>query len=411
MSLKLFHHLRLLIIIFSINNIICNTKVTETLLRVNPVQYFDFDYNVTSRDVVCVANNAKPVFQIHITHKYFHYFPRNFFQCTRGARYMVIWTSALRDLEENDFEDNELVELEINDLNMTELRANVFRKLTSLTYLLINSNFITSVNENAFNGLIALNHLSLECPNLIKMFPNLLFSLHNLELLSLDIEKVTEMDENIFKNNKHLNEIHLKTQLRYLHHNIFNNQNSELFLSIDNNDVALSFEIPRVVKYIYLQNTPVDYIELKNANLLTISLNNCGLTNLTILQNQHDLKKFISIKNNIENINSTIFNNLTKLSALKIQQSGLKNIECNAFSENKRLCYLTLDVDNINICVFGDSADNLRSIGLSDSIFRDVMQRLRPIAQRLDGKNLKCNSIIWHDRFKMFYGFDDPFYL
>lgn len=408
---KLFKNLIVSIIL--VNNIFCNKIETEIILRVDPEQYFDFDYNVTSRDVVCVANNARAVFQIHITHKYFHYFPRNFFQCTRGARYMVIWTSALNDLEENDFEHNELFELEINDLNMNELRENVFRKLKSLTYLLVNSNVIESVNENAFNGLTSLNRLSLECPRLKEIGPELFYSLRKVEILSLDVVQVTELDKNIFQNNNYLNEIRLKGQIQQMDRGIFMHQTGELYLSIDNTDVALIFDIPSVVKYLYMKNTPIDNIEFKNANLFTISLNKCGLTNLTILDNQLELKKFVSMKNNIEKINATTFSHLKQLSALKIQESGLRKIECNAFSENKRLCYLTLDdVDELNVCVFGEKADNLRSLGLNNNLlFRDVAQKLRGIAQQLSGQNLKSNSIIWHDNYKMYYGVDDPFYL
>ncbi|CAF0857215.1 unnamed protein product [Rotaria sordida] len=212
-----------------------------------------------------------------------------------------------------------------------------------------------------------------------------LYSLKNLKELNLDFNRLTFLPEKIFQINFNL--IYLSLQgndLNYLTNKSFRGLNNLIYLNLARNRLQFhinqqpfqhlnSLEILNLDRNLYLNLSKLTFSGLET-NLIELSLQNCNLTKIYLLNNPFDLftnlQRLKLSSNNLKELPENFLkNSVNSLISIDLQRNLFQSIP-NLFGENFILSKLTdFDLSSNYICTLNKNDlykyKYLKTIGLT----------------------------------------------
>nr|XP_054760633.1 toll-like receptor 13 [Lytechinus pictus] len=160
-----------------------------------------------------------------------------------------------------------------NEMLQVELKNPIFRSLSTLRILSIQSSSIKYIPCNAFTGLKSLKDLDLSGNYITKLHPDSLKGLWTLETLRLFGNSLVYLDRDVFSNNQNLSRLFLSgNQLTLLNQSTFDPiRSSLLYIDISHNQITCNCESSWLVRWVI--NTP-------ELNLLREDETFCGIASL-----------------------------------------------------------------------------------------------------------------------------------
>ncbi|XP_072044882.1 uncharacterized protein [Amphiura filiformis] len=238
-----------------------------------------------------------------------------------------------------------------------DLDVNVFYELEELTILTLHMNKLTTLPSGLFNNLANLKELYLYENSISELDQNMFQNLHKLKLTALPSglfdnlanlkelylyeNNITELDQNIFQNLHQLILLDLhKNAINTLPNCIF--QNLTNLRRLDPNGNMMS----ELDKNIFNGLTQLQALLLYNNFLTVIKPLFNELTNLSVLGLQ---------QNRITTIKNTAFQNLSALTLLDLRNNSISKIEQNSFLGLGNESFIV--VDTPEICCFANYQD------------------------------------------------------
>lgn len=232
----------------------------------------------------------------------------------------------------------EILTLSQNNLNM--LKGNFVLK--NLRILDLSSNGIQIIEKNFFENFLSIEKLYLQNNELNSLQLTFLAILNHLKELNLDFNRLTFIPENLFHNNHKLIYVSLQgNDLNYLSTKSFRGLKNLIYLNLARNRLQFhlnqqpfqdlsSLEILNLDRNIQLNLTKHSFQGLETS-LIDLSLQNCNLTTINLLNNP--------------------FHSFTNLQRLRLSSNSLKELP-----------------ENFLI----NTVDSLMSIDLQRNLFRSI---------------------------------------
>ncbi|CAF3560078.1 unnamed protein product [Rotaria sordida] len=296
-------------------------------------------------------------------------------------------------LDQNQLNDNiwfvlkkylnnlEILTLSQNNLNI--LKENFLLK--NLKILDLSSNGIQIIERNFFENILFIEKLYLQNNEINSLQLTFLTILNNLKELNLDFNRLTFLPENLFQFNNKL--IYLSLQgndLNYLTNKSFRGLNNLIYLNLARNRLQFhinqqpfqhlnSLEILNLDRNLYLNLSKLTFSGLET-NLIELSLQNCNLTKIYLLNNPFDLftnlQRLKLSSNNLKELPENFLkNSVNSLISIDLQRNLFQSIP-NLFGENFILSKLTdFDLSSNYICTLNKNDlykyKYLKTIGLT----------------------------------------------
>ena len=257
----------------------------------------------------------------------------------------------------------------VPDSDISTLKADDFKGLTSLTNLLLNENPLSELPEKIFNGLINLEVLNVRRTALSQLPEGVFQDLKSLQILSLEENSLSGLPEGVFHGLGSLKRLTLDdNSLSTLPEEIFNGLNSLEQLNLRSNGLTT---LPEGI--------------FRGLNSLEhLALNQNSLTEMppSVFFEVDNLRRLWLSGNLLTALPDEIFRGLANLEELLLHHVGLNALPETIFDGLNNLNQLSLNYNN-----------SLNE--LPKGIFDDVIDTL--------GGTFKTPHILWHRQYRQTY--------
>ncbi|CAF3754613.1 unnamed protein product [Rotaria socialis] len=296
-------------------------------------------------------------------------------------------------LDQNQLNDNiwsvlmkYLYNLEILTLsqnNINSLKENFLLK--NLKILDLSSNGIQIIEKNFFEKISSIEKLYLQNNEINSLQLTFLTILNSLKELNLDFNRLTFLPESLFQFNTKLTYLSLQgNDLNYLTNKSLRGLKNLIYLNLARNRLQLqsnqqpfqdlnSLEILNLDRNIHLNLSKLIFQGLET-NLMELSLQNCNLTSISLLNNPFDL--FLNLQrlklssNSLKDLpEGFLKNSIDSLISIDLQRNLFQSIP-NLFEKDFPSSKLTdFDLSSNHICTLNKNDlykyKNLKTIGLT----------------------------------------------
>ncbi|KAJ6633879.1 Transcriptional repressor CTCFL [Pseudolycoriella hygida] len=296
-----------------------------------------------------------------------------------------IMDTNLKTLQQNDFIGGEnLLKVRITGNKIEKLEPNIFFYAPIVSYVDLSNNRIREVSEYAFENASLLIFLDLS-----NNFIQTLTFKSNLELLRVFMisnNSLTYLDENLLQGSSDLSHLQINdNQLNISRLNVFHEVK---VFDVSNNPTSLQLKS----KHLKIQNTNLKqlYIGYESVTIdassnqiqsivvdpqnrlieLNLSQNNyTTIQNLTALQL---IERLDLSFNRIQDFSLTSFSNMTRLTELNLENSGLKVIDFGFFSMQRKLVWLDISYNNLKEIKFHALPSSINKLYIEGNNLTDI---------------------------------------
>lgn len=303
--------------------------------------------------------------------------------------------SNINSIDKNDFKEaNFLKILDLSHNKISKLPEHVFVYATQLQVINLSYNEITEINRNAFliyqsPETLALREIYLNNNKIAFIIDGTSFG--DLEILSLHNNLLTEYSPVNYIADLRLDENALVSFDTSFGHRLINLTNTSIeSFAILPSTIAIHADNCKlnVIIIIPLENYQLETLRVAN-NLLTSISTFAYLQNLEILDVSHNL---------LDEIDTSIFNNYTKLQELNLSHNQLIIIDQQFLPHATYLTHLNIGYNQLEQFYLEQRAENLRSLRIEGNGLTTIDSNLRQLAPALqfvglDDNNFTCQHL------------------
>ncbi|XP_039749842.1 protein artichoke-like [Pararge aegeria] len=425
-----------------INGIFSNLKhLSEIFLFENNILELNDDafYKTIELTFLNIESNAIRLLRLHcfdylnnlrilrIGHNFIKTLPSNLFQFNRKLEYLSLDHNEIKELDDSVFDKLVSVKiLRLQNNKLTHINGNVFRPLTglselhlqensiksidsdafvtlkklefinleynelniigdvlpnsSLTHIMINSNFLSLIKESFLKGQINLQVIELSENNIKMLTPFMFSDLTNIQLLQLKNNSIMHIENRTFVNLKKIIRLELSlNKISEIHNETFYNLVTlqELLLKSNNIKQIAKDSFKYLVKLRILDlseneiftlnfnigSLPIKEIRLNQNVIATILSDSLGiLPHLNVLELKMNyltwediiqvtipgLKSLVLSNNDFTNLGNSTFSHLVSLQSLNLEMSNISHLPSSIFIKNQNLLKINLAYNNLN---------------------------------------------------------------
>uniref|UniRef100_A0A182JKX0 Uncharacterized protein n=1 Tax=Anopheles atroparvus TaxID=41427 RepID=A0A182JKX0_ANOAO len=297
--------------------------------------------------------------------------PKKLFDTFRNLKDATLSNCNIQNI--NGYSMERASSLQILDISknaLQEVKSYAFTGADNLVNLNLALNRISTIDPTAFHLLPKLQILNLE-RNKLRMLDGALFTkLVEIRFVMLNHNELELIEEGLFQENTKLryillhnnrisvfDEMALGTNRPYLL-TLWNNRLTKLNLrnssveavQVRNNSLEEVYLSPWI-EQLYAENNKISQIQADRSNLIsikTLSLKNNSISTLEMVSWMQTLEVLDLTGNKLGSLSIDSFAKLTNLQQLRLERTGITNLQHGTFAQQEKLLWLDLSYNNLD---------------------------------------------------------------